>query len=439
MRSLRYFTLAALLLSAGAVRAADESPYKFEFHGFATGSLYMQNQLFSVQGGGQGLLFTAPSPANAAPCKTTACQGGTFAAGTATKSGTFLGGDVRQSRYVFALSGPQAFAGATPKAYFEGDLFGGAGNPPLVESWIWRIRAVYAELKWTNFTLQAGQHSAQLAFAMLPDSVAHIANPYTFGAGNFGWRTMGARGFYTVPMGAMKLEIAGSVASPTFGDNQVIGAAPTTVNAGMVAKTPELEGRVRVEGKSGPLAFNIYGDVLYQNNDLKGFGEFRPGILLADGTLKTSATMQAFELGGKLQFTPVFVAFNAYTGKGLGPLAGALLQQGEIEETAYWVQAGVNLTKEFSLNATYGAAMPKEKDVRNWGGGAAATNPFVNANQKKDNTLIAAQAKYLDGGYAFALEYIHYETTWLFGTAAAPLPNIKTDGYQIIATAGYFF
>jgi hypothetical protein len=433
VRSLRYFTLAALLLSAGAVRAADESPYKFEFHGFVTGSLYMQNQVFGLQDG-QGLLYFAPAPASAAPCKTTACQGGTFAAGQATKSGTFLGGDVRQSRFIFALSGPQVMGGATPKAYFEGDLLGGAGGAPLVESWIWRIRAAYAELKWTNFTFQAGQHSANLAFAMLPDTVAHIANPYTFGAGNFGWRTNGARGFYTVPMGDMKFELAGSVVQPTWGDNQVPGNTPATIGSAWATDIPQLEARARIEGKSGPLAFNIYADGLWNTVDLKGFGTLRPnGITLADGSTKTSATVFAAEVGGKIQFTPIFVQFNAYTGQGLGSIAGALLQQGEIGETSYYVQAGVYLTKEFSLNAAFGQDLPKEKDVRNW------APVFANTTPKKDNTLISAQAKYMDGGYAFALEFIRYETTYLQGTIAAPGPNIKTDGYQLIATAGYFF
>jgi hypothetical protein len=447
VRSLRYFTLAALLLSAGAARAADESPYKFEFHGFATGSLYMQNQAFNG-GGGQGLLLTAPAPFNNAPCKaygTNACTpNGTT---VATKSGTFIGGDVRQSRFVFALSGPPVWAGATPKAYFEGDLGGGAAASPLVESWIWRIRAVYAELKWTNFTLQAGQHSAQLAFAMLPDTVAHIANPYTFGAGNIGFRTMGLRGFYTVPLGAMKFELAGSVAQPTAPDNNAPGAAVNTISSGMATNMPQVEARARIEGKSGPLGFNIYADGLYNTVDLKGYGTTRPnGIQLADGSFKKSMNVQAVELGGKLSFTPVFVAFNAYTGQGTGSIAGALLQQGEIQDTEFWVQAGVNLTKEFSVNATYGLAKLDETDVRKWAGFPSANAaPFANPAAaggpipKKENQLMAAQAKYLDGGYVFAVEYISYETTFLQGSLTAKGPNVKTDAYQIIGTFGYFF
>ena len=60
LRSLLIASLLAVVLAAPQARAADESPYKFEFHGFVTGSLYMQNQTFN-NGSGQGLLFFAPA------------------------------------------------------------------------------------------------------------------------------------------------------------------------------------------------------------------------------------------------------------------------------------------------------------------------------------------------------------------------------------------
>jgi hypothetical protein len=426
VKSIRCFTVAALLLSAGAVRAADESPYKFEFHGFTAGSLFVQNQNF--QGGvGQGLLVAAPAPANNAPCKVPGCTG------PATKSDMLFGGDVRESRYVLALSGPKVMGGATPKAYFEGDLFGGTTSGGVfIESWLWRIRAAYAELKWSNFTFQAGQHSAQLAIAFIPDSVSHIPNPYTFGAGSVGWRTMGARAFYTVPAGPGNFEIAASVAGPTWADQQNPAAAITTVSAAQASGLPQLELRLRHEGKVGNVGWNLLVDGWYESINLKGFGTQRPnGVTLADGTTKTSATAQFIEVGGKLSLTPVFVAFNAFTGKGVGELAGAIVQQGEIEDTEFWVQAGVNLTKEFSLSAAFGQAKPKEKDVRNWAAVYANTTP------KKDNQLIAAQAKYLEGGYAFAVEFVRNETTYL-STATLP-SNTKTNAYQVIGTAAYFF
>jgi hypothetical protein len=436
VKSIRTLTVAvALLLSASANAQEKENPFKFEFHGFVTGSLYMQNQTFGT-GSGQGLLFFAPSPANAAPCEAATCG-----AGTATKSGTFLGGDVRQTRYAFALTGPKIILDATPKAYLEGDLFGGAGGGFLPESWVWRIRAAYAELKFTNLTLQAGQHSAQLAFAQMPDSVAHIANPLSFGAGNYGWRTLGARALYNIPFAGGKLELAGSVAQPSWGNNAVPGAAPTTIGSGMATNIPQVEARVKADGKAGDLSWMGYADVLYQQVDLKGFGETNPaGVTLADGSVKTSATSQAFEVGGKFTYAsvvPVYLAFNVFTGKGLGSMAGALLQVGEIQETGYWASLGANLSKQVSLTATYGVSSPDEKDVRNWGGVTGA--PYNNTNQKKDNRLMAGQLKWMNGGYALAAEYISYETTYLTGTFAAPGADIKTDGYQVITSAAYFF
>ncbi len=429
MKALRSLLIASLLTVATSAVAQDPSPYKFEFHGFVTGSLYMQDQVGGVNQSGQGLLFFAPSPANHMPTLPTAATG--------QKSGTFIGGDVRQSRYIFVLSGPKVFAGATPKAYFEGDLLGGQGGAPLIESWVWRIRAAYAQLTWDNAWFAAGQFSANTAFAQMPDSVSHIANPLSFGAGNYGWRMMGFRGAYIVPMDANKLTLTATVAGPKWGTDSN-GATPAGVGLGQASGMPALELNANFEGKAGNFGYRVYGDVFYQTADLKGFGGAGAGATLADGSVKTSATSMAYELGGKFTFAPVYLAFNFYSGEGMGAWAGALLQQGGIKEIGYWVSLGANATKELSANVTYGASTPDEKDVRKW------ATPFGNTALKKENTLIAGQVKYMDGGYALAAEYITYSTKYAQGTwaqyqAGTNAAAIKSDMYQVILTAGYFF
>lgn len=431
MKALRSLLIASLLAVATSAAAQDPSPYKFEFHGFVTGSLYMQDQVGGVQQSGQGLLFYAPSPANHMPTLPTA--------GANQKSGTFVGGDVRQSRYIFSLSGPKAFAGATPKAYFEGDLLGGQGGAPLIESWVWRIRAAYAQLTWDNAWLAAGQFSANTAFAQLPDSVSHIANPYTFGGGSYGWRMIGFRGAYIVPMSAAKLTLTATVAGPKA-PNDSNGATPAGVGAGQVSGMPALELNANFEGKAGNVGYRVYGDVFYQSADLKGFGGAGTGLTLGDGSVKTSFNSTGYVVGGKVTFAPVYLAGNFYVGEGLGAWAGALLQQGAIKETGYWVSLGGNATKELSAQVTYGVSAPDEKTVRLWGVGTA----FANAAQKKENTVIAGQVKYMDAGYAFALEYISLSTKYLQGTyaqyaAGTAAAAIKSDMYQIILTGGYFF
>jgi len=442
VKALRSLMIASLLTVATSAVAQDPSPYKFEFHGFVTGSLYMQDQIFSGNVG-QGLLFFAPTPGNAAPCKTPACTSGTFAAGTATKSGTLVGGDVRQSRYIFALSGPQVFAGATPKAYFEGDLFGPGPAGILTESWVWRIRAAYAQLNWANASIAAGQFSANTAFAQMPDSVSHIANPLSFGAGNYGWRQMGFRGAYTIPMEGMKLTLTATVAgAKSFNDGALGPASPAAASFALASGMPGLELNANLEGKAGSFGYRVYADAYYQSADLKGFGKTNPnGVTLPDASVKTSTTSNAYEIGGKFTFAPVYLAFNFYSGQGLGQWAGSLLQMGEVKDMGYWASLGANLTKEFSLNATYGAGLPDKKDVLKWAVAAGTAAP------KSENTLIAGQAKYMDGGYAFALEYISYATKYLYGPTNAVATwadrnnthTITTNAYQIILTGAYFF
>ena len=119
LRSLMSATLIALAFAAPSVRAADENPWKFEFHGFVTASMYYQDQVFN-NGQGQGLLYSAPSPANSAPCEPGPC-----AVPSATKSGSLFSGDVRNSRFAFSMAGPKVFDGAAqPRAYLEFDFFG---------------------------------------------------------------------------------------------------------------------------------------------------------------------------------------------------------------------------------------------------------------------------------------------------------------------------
>ena len=151
--------------AAVPARAADESPFKFEFHGFVAGSLYMQNQTF-ITGQGSGLLVAAPRPGLELPIP-----------GSATsKSGTFVGADVRQVRPIFVITGPEAL-GAKPKAHFEFDLFGNQNAGALgYESPNVRLRQAFAELRWGNTTFDAGQHSAQLLLAQIPVTIAQVGS-----------------------------------------------------------------------------------------------------------------------------------------------------------------------------------------------------------------------------------------------------------------------
>ena len=439
MKSIRYFTyssVVALLLSAGAVRAADESPYKFEFHGFVTGSMFIQNQVF-VGGTGQDNLMSAPSPTGSAPRDPVPA---TPTDGQASKSGTFLGADARQSRWIFAMSGPQAW-GATPKGYFEGDIYGAdtaSANAAATNAWEHtqlRIRAAFGELKWGTTQLQVGQYSAQLILAQLSASVAHVANPITFGTGTIGSRGVGVRVVHGMPLGDMKLELAAEALAPKWNDPARVGPfTPGTISQAWASGMPQIGARAKVDGKSGNLAFSGYVVGEFQSVNLKGFGDSfvrggQPGVVLADGSRKTSLSPYALELGGNVLFAPVSVAFNLYTGKATGAWAGSMNQAGDITDLGWWAQLGIHPTKQLSLFGLIGMNASDEKEVRLWGG------------SRSDNTMYGGIARFSDGGYTFALEYYSMSTKYLLGDWAAYQAGTSTtkttDGYQFIASANY--
>lgn len=451
MKTLRSLFTAALIsalaFTAAPARAADESPFKFEFHGFITGSMFLQDQQFGVQQG-QGLLLYAPTPINNAPYKGEATP---IPATDATKSGTYLSGDVRQSRFILATTGPQAF-GATPKAYIEGDFLGGTGSALFWESWTPRLRQAYAELNWGNTVFQAGQYSAQLILGQIPNSVAHIANPPTFGAGTVGWRPMGFRIIETIPMDAWKLELAAEVVHSRWGtDPSPFGApnnTPAVVGLGAASTLPQVDARVKGYGKSGDFDWTIYVAGSFESVNFKGFGDTNPnGVTLADGTVKTSASPYVAEVGGLLKYSLVSLAFNFYTGSGTSQMAGAFLQNGMIGDTAFWLQLGIQATPEFSLWGIFGNESLNKTDLANWGRTAAwrsytGVGPYANAAPKSDNQLFGGQLRYQQAGYAFALEYYRYATKYLgVGPAGGnnSYPDTTTNASQFILSGAYFF
>ncbi len=458
VKTLRSLFTAALMLAlastAAPARAADESPFKFEFHGFVVGSLYLQDQTF-LGGQGSGLMFTAPRPSLEMPQP----------APTTTKSGTFLAGDVRQTRPIFVVTGPEAL-GAKPKAHLEFDLFGNSNAGALgYESPNLRLRQAFAELKWGNTTLDAGQHSAQILLAQIPTSVAHITNPVAYGAGLIGWRSIGFRVTHAIPMEAFKLELAAEVSHPKWNDVlsgtacglsantspsepgcALPGNAPTQISLAWASSMPQLVGRVKAEGKAGDFSWMGWVAGSYEKIDLKGFGSTvaPTGVTLQDLSVETGLTSYAGIVGGRFGYSPVALNFQLYTGRGTGPLAGSMLQFGDIGDFGYYVEVGVNATKQFSIWGIVGGSAVDKEDLQNWvntpasptaGGSLTAANTTL----RSDNQLFGGMLRYMDGGYAFAAEYYTYTTKWLLGNLAAPLGTTSTSAYQFIVSGGYFF
>ncbi len=427
----------ALAFTAVPVRAAEESPFKFEFHGFVVASLYMQNQTF-LFGQGSGLLIAAPRPSLQLPQP-----------GVATsKSDTFVGGDVRQVRPIFVMYGPDAW-GAKPKAHLEFDLFGNS-NPRAFgyEAPNVRLRQAYAELKWGNTTLDAGQHSAQLILAQIPTSVAHMTNPVTFGAGLLGWRTISFRATHTLPMEGWKLELAGEISHGKWEDATAAGAAfpgnqPDQISFAWASSMPQLVGRVKADGQAGDLSWMGWLGGCYESIDVKGFGSSNnpDGVTLQDKSVKRSFGSYALVVGGRFAYAPVALKGQFYTGRATAPLTGSTLQFGDIGDIGYWAEVGVNLTSQISLWGIHGGSSVDEKDLQNWLGPRPPELPLAPADTtlRKGNQLLGGMLRFMDGGYAFAAEYYRYTTKYLLGNLAAPGGTSSSSAYQFLVSGGYFF
>ena len=434
LRSLFIGSALALALVANVARAADESPFKFEFHGFVVGSVYMQDQIFN-SGQGSGILIAAPRPGLELPQP-----------GVATsKSGTFVAADVRQVRPIFVITGPEAF-GAKPKAHFEFDLFGNQNAGALgYESPNVRLRQAYAELKWGNTTLDAGQHSAQLLLAQIPTTVAHITNPVAYGVGLIGWRTIGFRVTHAIPMEGLKLELAAEISHGKWADANAVtgfpGNDPTQISLAWSSNMPQVVGRVKVDGKAGDFSWMAYVGGAYEKINLKGFGNsVNPnGVTLQDGSVKTGLDSYAGTLGGRFAYYPVALNFQVETGRATAPMIGSMLQFGDINELGYYAEVGVNLIKEVSIWGIYGASSLDKKDLQNWANLAGTALTVANTTLKSDNQLFGGMLRVMDGGYALVAEFYSYRTKYLLGNLATPGGTDSTSAYQFIVSGGYFF
>jgi hypothetical protein len=446
VKTVRFMSfLSAVALLAAAIPAAAQapaapapSPFKFEFHGWVTGSLYYQDEVFA-NAQGQGLTLSAPAPA--------------FETGgaVAPKSGTLLAGDVRNSRFSFGVTGP-AVLGGVPRGYIELDFFGPySGGTFGSEQSLPRLRIAIAELKLGNTLVQVGQQN-QLVIPQIPASIAHIANPMTYAAGSIGWRTPGVRVAHSMPVGTAKIELAAEVvgnnwtdAAIAMGGNCTVpatgpittpgatlcqGGAPaqndprTVVSLGESGGIPMVQARIKADGKAGTVGYSAYVVGVYHQVDLNGFGGSVALPAAAGGDSKIDG--YAGEVGGRLTVAGLTLAANGYVGNATGNMLGGIVQFGDIADWGAWVNLGYNITKEFSIWGLYGTNRPDEDDVRKWAGNSA----------RLTNDLYGGMIQYAAGGYRVGVEGYQNKTTWGNGTATG---DTDTEALQIIGSVGYFF
>lgn len=399
LRTLFIGSTLAIALVANTARAQEANPWKFEFHGFVTTSMFVADAQFGA-GYGQMSLWTA-------------------AEGTVDKA--HFGGDIRQSRMNLSMAGPKVFGEWQPKGVLEFDLFGGFSAGAFGdESLLPRIRVAYAELKQGGTTIQIGQMN-QLVVPQIPMSVSHIAFPWSYTAGTIGWRTPGIQVFHAIPMGDMKLELAGAVQRGTWADPN-----NGPVSLGEASGIPQIEARVKLDGKAGNASYTAYLVGHYDQKDLSGWNaQSAPG---ADDKL----TGTAIQVGGKFTLAPVTFAFNAYQGKAIGQLLGQVLQFGDVSSVAGWAQLGFFASKELSVWAGFGMDKPDEDDVN---------TKLAATSRRKQNQVITGMVRYASGNYSFAAEYFRTTTKTATYAAGGTTPTAEADltGQQVVVSAMYAF
>lgn len=416
MKALRTLLIASLLALAYNA-SAQESPWKFEFHGFASTTAFVQDNV-TGSSVGQQLVFAG----NARPLADKA----------------ILGADIRQSRMNFSMAGP-AVLGAKPKAVFEFDFFSGVNSASQFseQNLVPRVRIIYTELAWGNTVLQIGQQNDLLITSQLPVALAHTAFPICSNAGCLGWRTPGVGIFQTVPTQGMNLELSARIAKSNWNDTTT-GYNNTYGQGG----SPIMQGRVRASGKAGNLAWMGYVAGHFASLDMTGpgFTANGNGTALPNNNVAKLQSV-AGQIGGKLAFSPVTFMVNAYSGKNLADVIGDLFSQfqtggvngatGQIRAKGMWAQLGVDMTKNWSAWAFWGTARLNAREAFLNAGGAG---------NRVSNEVDGLLVKYTEGSLSTGLDITNIKTSYAtaLGTEGHTI-NVPRYARQLMYTVTYAF
>jgi hypothetical protein len=406
-------------MAATAMAEEAKPGPKFEFHGFVGGSLFAQDAIFAG-GYGQQVIYGVSKQPN--------------------QDKLIFGGDARQTRLNFSLAGPTVFGGAVPKGVFEFDFMsalnspaasttagtagsaGATGTIPVLP----RLRLTYAELNWGATIFRFGQENDLIGGSFSATSVGHIPQSYAYGAGYLSTRHIMAEVFETVPVGAMKAELALQVQAPIGGTPDLFSGLNTAESSGI----PGFEARARVYV---PKLADVYAVGHWSRRDRNGQDN-----TLNSGTFGEKQDIVAGSAGVKFTPGPLTIQGQAYVGKNLQEFAGGLGQtvannKGDAHEYGAWGQVGLNLTPEFSAWGFVGTE--RFTNYRD----AAAT--FTGATTRLANVTFAGMLRYMDGGYALGLEAVHMRTTFAGVQAASRIaaPNGVLDGNQLMLSGMYFF
>lgn len=207
------------------------------------------------------------------------------------------------------------------------------------------------------------------------------------------------------------------------------------------AGLPQIQARLLFSGGKEESPFPHYAPTVWQfhvvghydQKDLSGVGA------VATAPARDTMDTYAVEAGGKLKLGPVLIAANGWYGQNTGSVFGMMFQmQGpdKLDVTGFgvWSQAGVSLTKNFSLWGFFGIDRPNKLEAINAGFG------------RLQNIQIAGMLAYVDGPLVITLEWFNVATTnYIAATAATPTAPAQpareevNRGNQPSATLAYMF
>ncbi len=443
----------AVLAALAATATAEEAKPgpKFEFHGFIGGSIFAQDAVFN--GYGQQIFFVTKQP---------------------NQDKLTFGGDARQTRLNFSLAGPPVFGGAIPKGVVEVDFFSalsnntlttgvtstGASTPPSAASPVTsvsstststgpiavtpRLRLSYAELNWGTTIFRMGQDNDLIGGSFGPTSVGHIPQSFAYGAGYLSTRHLDVEVYHTVPAGDMKAELALQVMAPNSGSADVFSTQQTTAES---SGTPGFEARARLYKAK---VFDTYVVGHWSARDRNGQNNATGNV----AALGDKQTVAAGSVGVKFTPGPLTIQGQGYVGKNLSEFSGGLSQavpsnKGDVHEWGAWGQLGFNVTPEFSAWAFVGTEKDNYKEAMDtFNVALTGTTAATAANTARlQNVTFAGMLRYMEGGYALALEYVHMHTKYgrplndaKVGSSSASLVNQAVlDGNQLMLSGMYFF
>ena len=322
MKKILLVLFAFVLLNSGnSQNVIPGGKETIKIKGFISATAFMQDQSFKF-GNGQNAEWVNSSYAE----------------------GKWINGfDIRNTRMTFIFNGPDLIKKWKMGGAMEFDFFGGYNGSSTFSAQqpMLRLRLAYMDFVHDNLRIRLGQAWTPM-FGNVPVSLSHIAFPLGYGSAGFiGWRFPGVYSYYNLNDKDSPIQM--SVDAALFNDSWNGTGATNFESAGNLG-LPQFEMKFNVKAKN----WSIY---LVGHYDKKDFGSI-------DSKEHDYLDGIAGEVGAKIKLNKFLIQGNGYTGKNIGQQFGAMTQlQNEAKDlSSYgaWVQAGYELTQNWSVYAFYG-------------------------------------------------------------------------------------